>query len=231
MRFHVSAVLGTLVVLLAMTTVVVSAVDLDQYRDFRLGSSAALVGKAAGTTQVGDLQTLHARPALIQELQWRPPYRPEQGAGLDPVRDVVFRFVDDQLFQMLVTYERSRTEGLTAADMIAAITSAYGPVERGSSVPRGPVGYAAVDTATVLATWRNEGSSIALQHYDYGGGYSLVITSLALEQRARTATASAVAIDKTEAPAREAARLKSQGDASRDAAERTRSVNKGGFKP
>jgi hypothetical protein len=231
MRFHVSAALGTLVVLLAMTTVVVSAVDLEQYRDFRLGSSTALVAKAAGTTQVGELQTLHARPALIQELQWRPPYRPEQGAGLDPVRDVVFRFVDDQLFQMLVTYERSRTEGLTAADMIAAITSAYGPVERGSAVPSGPVGYAAVDTATVLATWRNEGSRMALQHYDYGGGYSLVITSVALEQRARTATASAVAIDKTEAPAREAARLKSQGEASRDAAERTRSVNKGGFKP
>jgi hypothetical protein len=230
MRFHISAALGTAIVL-AATTVAVSAVDLEQYRDFRLGSSTAVVRKAAGTTQVGDLQTLHARPALIQELQWRPPYRPEQGTAPDPVRDVVFRFVDDQLFEMLVTYERSRTEGLTAADMIAAITSAYGPVDRGSSVPRGRVGYTAVDTATVLATWRNEGSTVALQHYDYGGGYALVITSVALEQRARTATASAVAIDKTEAPAREAARIKSEDDASRDAAERTRSVNKGGFKP
>jgi hypothetical protein len=220
MRFHISAAVGTAIVL-AATTVAVSAVDLEQYRDFRLGSSTAVVRKAAGTTQVGDLQTLHARPALIQELQWRPPYRPEQGTAPDPVRDVVFRFVDDQLFEMLVT----------AADMIAAITSAYGPVDRGSSVPRGRVGYTAVDTATVLATWRNEGSTVALQHYDYGGGYALVITSVALEQRARTATASAVAIDKTEAPAREAARIKSEDDASRDAAERTRSVNKGGFKP
>jgi len=231
MQFHVSAAISASIGLVAMTTVALSALELDRYRDFRLGSSAALISKAAGTTEARDLKTLHLRPALIQELQWRPPYRPEQGTGQDPVRDVVFRFVDDQLFQMLVTYERGRTEGLTTADLIAAISTTYGPVERESSAPRARVGSVAVDTATILATWRNEGASVALQHYDYGGGYSLLITSVALEQRARTASATAVAIDKTEAPAREAARLKSQGDASRDAAERTRSVNKDGFKP
>src|SRR5688500_16829490 len=131
MQFHVSAALGASIGLAAITTVALSAADLDRYRDFRLGSSAALVAKAAGTTEARDLKTLHLRPALIQQLQWRAPYRPEQGIGLDPVREVVFRFVDDQLFQMLVTYERSRTEGLTAADMIAAISTTYGPVEQG----------------------------------------------------------------------------------------------------
>jgi hypothetical protein len=231
MQFHVSAALSASIGLVAMTTVALSALELDQYRDFRLGSSAAVVAKAAGSIEARDLKTLHLRPALIQELQWRPPYRPEQGTGQDPVRDVVFRFVDDQLFQMLVTYERGRTEGLTTEDMIAAISTTYGPVDEGSSALRARAGSVAVDTATILATWRDEGASVALQHHDYGGGYSLVITSVALEQRARTATATAAAIDKTEAPAREAARLKSQGDAARDAAERTRSVNRDGFKP
>ena len=231
MQFHMSAAISASIGLVAMATVALSALELDQYRGFRLGSSAALVSKAAGTTEARDLKTLHLRPSLIQELQWRPPYRPEQGTGQDPVRDVVFRFVDDQLFQMLVTYERGRTEGLTTADMIAAISTTYGPVDTGSSALPARTGSVAVDTATILATWRDEGASVALQHYDYGGGYSLLITSVALEQRARAASATAVALDKTEAPAREAARLKSQGDASRDAAERTRSVNKEGFKP
>jgi hypothetical protein len=213
-----------------MTAVAVAAPDLALYREFRLGSSTAVVVKTAGVTETRDLKTIHARPALIQELQWRPPYRPAPGVALDPVRDVVFSFVDDQLFQILVTYERSRTEGLTAADMTAALSATYGPAEQ-EQLPRKTTGYAAVDSATILARWRDEGASVVLQHYDYGGGYALVITSAALDERARTARASAVAIDNREAPAREAARLKSEGDASRDAAERTRSVNKGGFKP
>lgn len=216
--------------IVALAATAVAATDLAQYRDFRLGSSTALVVKAAGASEARDLKTVHVRPALVQELQWRPPYRPMPGVAPDPVRDVVFSFVDDQLFQMLVTYERSRTEGLTAADMTAALSETYGPAEVVTR-PRMTSGYAALDSASVLARWRTADTNIALQHYDYGGGYALVITSVALEARARAAIVSAVASDKQEAPAREAARLKSEDDASRDAAERTRSVNKDGFKP
>ena len=42
------------------------------------------------------------------------------------INEIVFSFVDDRLFRMTVVYDRSRTSGLTNADMIAALTDMYG---------------------------------------------------------------------------------------------------------
>ena len=208
----------------------VLATDLEQYRDFRLGSSTAVVAKVAGTTSARDLKTLHVRPALLQELDWRPPYNVDRSAsGADSVRRVVFSFVDDQLFRMVVEYDRSRTAGMTNDDMIAALSSAYGP--RGPVPSRMPVQHDVLDASTAIAQWRTADTSVVLQHSEYGDGYGLVLTSVRLEQLARKAQAAAAAIDAREAPAREAALLKGQRDAAREAAEKTRSTNKEAFKP
>ena len=71
---------------------------------------------------------IHERPALIQDLQWTTPYfvndsiEPQQ----DSVRQIVFSFIEGQLFRLTITYERSRTEGMTDVDMIAALSGRYG---------------------------------------------------------------------------------------------------------
>ena len=104
----------------------VSADDLSRYREFTLGSSVAAVTSVTRTAE-RDLKTVHSRPALMQEVTWQPRYMtglPVADRG--SINEMVFGFVDDRLFQMTVSYERSRTTGLTNADMIAALSERYG---------------------------------------------------------------------------------------------------------
>lgn len=207
------------------------AADPGTYREFRLGASTADV-LASARAAARDVKTLHERPALLEELSWRPPYT--SGRDVDEresVASIVFSFVDNQLFRMLIDYDRSRTEGLTREDMIGALTAVYGPRSTApASTPARP-DVDSLDTPTVLARWRQGDSSIVLQHSSYGGSFRLVILSVPLEALARKAQATAVTLDAREAPAREAARAKAQADADKAAAEKTRTTNKAVFKP
>jgi hypothetical protein len=221
---------GATVCLVMLATSALSAADLEQYRDFRLGSSTAAVAKAAGADLGRDLTTIHRQPALLQELRWRPPLDLDRGIGGDSVRSVVFSFIDDQLFTIVVGYERTRTEGLTKADMIAALSAVYGAGGPVSSSPRPSGGYA-LDAPTTLAQWRSSDTTVRLQHQDYNGEYALTVTSVVLEQRARKAQATAAATDVREAPARDAALRKSEAEAARERAAKTRSTNKETFDP
>ena len=208
-----------------------AAADPGTYRDFRLGASTADVIARAGAT-ARDVKKLHERPALLEELLWRPPYTSGRDANeRDSVAGIVFSFVDNQLFKMVIDYDRSRTEGLTKEDMIGSLTAVYGPR---STVPVSAPARSAIDsldTPTVLARWRQGETSITLQQSPYGGGFRLVILSVPLEALARKAQATAVTMDAREAPAREAARAKARADAEKAAAEKTRTTNKAAFKP
>ena len=44
----------------------------------------------------------------------------------DPVQHIVFSFYADQLFKLVVDDDRDRTEGMTDADMVEAISTRYG---------------------------------------------------------------------------------------------------------
>jgi hypothetical protein len=72
---------------------------------------------------------------------------------------------------------------------------------------------------------------VALQRKQLQRFFFLVITSLPLDIIARDAQATAVAMDKSEAPAREAALLKKRRTTRKLAAETTRSANKKVFQP
>ena len=48
----------------------------------------------------------------------------------DAVARVTFGFYNDQLFRIVVDYDRLRTEGMTEADMVGAISETYGPPSR-----------------------------------------------------------------------------------------------------
>ena len=222
---------GVIVASVCWPVAPVAADDPGTYREFRLGATTADVIAQAGTAP-RDVKTLHERPALLEELSWRPPYTSGRDTNeRDSVASIVFSFVDNQLFRMVIDYERSRTEGLTREDMIAALTALYGP--RSTAPVSAPARSAVdgLDTRTVLARWRQGETSIALQQSPYSGGFGLVILSVPLEALARKAQATAVTLDAREAPAREAARAKAQADAEKAAAEKTRTANKAAFKP
>lgn len=209
----------------------VVAADPGTYREFRLGSSTTDVIAKAGA-DARDVKTLHERPALLEELSWRRPYTSGRDANeRESVASIVFSFVDNQLFRMVIDYDRRLTEGLTREDMIDSLAGVYGPRSTAPvSTPARPV-IDSLDTPTVLARWRQGDTSIVLQHAPYGGGFGLVILSVPLDALARKAEATAVTLDAREAPAREAARAKAQADAEKTAAEKTRATNKAGFRP
>ena len=105
-----------------------SAQDLGRYREFELGSDVAVVSTVTGTA-ASDLKVIHHRPAVIQELTWRPRYGARRAASPDTesVEQVVFGFHDGRLFRVTVDYDREQTKGLIDADMVEAISAVYGP--------------------------------------------------------------------------------------------------------
>src|SRR5437899_1325752 len=92
--------------------------DLSRYREFQLDTDLPAVVKQA------DVKTIHQRPALIQDLCWEPHVR--LSADADSVKEVLFSFYNGDLFRVVVHYDRYKTEGLTADDLIQAISATYG---------------------------------------------------------------------------------------------------------
>jgi len=219
-----------LVAIILLASWPVAAADLGTYREFTIGASTADVIARTGASE-RDMKTLYERPALLQELSWRPRYASGRtSADRDSVAAIVFSFIDNQLFRMAIDYDRSRTEGLTKEDIITSLSAMYGPRStRPAPAPR--PAFDSLDTPTVFATWRQGDMMLTLNQSTYGGGFSLVIISVPLEALARKAQATAVTVDAREAPAREAARAKEQADAERAAAAKTRTTNKDAFKP
>ena len=78
---------------------------------------------------------IHRRPALIQELAWRP--QPLGASSqTEPAKEVVFSFYNGELFQIAINYDRYETEGLTTDDFIEAISSTYGTAAKPRLRPR-----------------------------------------------------------------------------------------------
>ena len=220
-----------LVAIILLASWPVAAAEFGTYREFTIGTSAADVIARTGAAE-RDVKTLHERPALLQEFLWRP--RDASGrnsADRDSVGAIVFSFIDNQLFRMVINYDRNRTEGLTKEDMITSLSAMYGPRSTRPAPIAPRSSFDSLDTPTVMATWRQDDVMLTLNQSTYGGGFSLVITSISLEALARKAQATAVTMDAREAPAREAARAKEQADAARAVAEKTRTTNKDAFKP
>jgi hypothetical protein len=219
---------GSCMVLLAASTI--AAQEPLRYREFPLGSDLASIGKLTGTLPT-DAKVIHSRPAVISELEWRPRYATRgESRQTDPVDSIVFRFYDDRLFTIIVDYDRRRTEGMTAADMIAAISATYGPTSGLASRPLGATSrYGFPDTA--LAIWGDAQSSLTLLRVAYPEAFRLVVTFTPLENLARRATATAVQMDAAEAPQRELARQKKAAEDALAAQEKAKAENKAQFRP
>ena len=203
------------------------AQDRLDYRAFVLESSVDAVVSASGA-RAADTKVLHERPAMIQEIEWRAPYAPAASAAVDPVRTILFSFCDNALYQLLVTYDLGRTDGLSNSDIIASLSSTYGAPVPGASRNR-PLD-AASDTI-VLAQWDRAGSSLTLLRGVYVPEFQLMLTSTVLSTRARGAIREAARQDILDAPRREREqRTKDAADAVA-ARDKIRANNKAAFRP
>ena len=165
---------------------------------------------------------------MMQELEWRPRYYSGGVAPLtDPVDVMLFKFYDDQLFMVVADYDRRRTEGMSAEDMIAAISETYGPV---SQVPSRRLGTPTVQYGfpdTPLAVWGTTEYSVTLLRVAYPASFRLVVAHTRLENLARTATAAAVGRIPTKRRSASSHRQKSEAADSAAAQEKAKSRKQG----
>lgn len=207
-----------------------SAQDMSRYRTYVLESSLDAVVLASGA-RAADAKTLHERPATIQQLEWRAPYVDSRNTLADPVREITFAFYNDALYQVIVNYDRDRTEGLTNSDIVESLSATYGAPTLAAPRTRTSAPAEAFPDSIVLARWENADSLLTLIRGSYTPEFQLILVSKPLSARARSAVREAIRLDAVEAPRREAAqRKKEAGDASA-ARDKTRSANKAAFRP
>ena len=104
--------------------------DFSSYRGLQFGMNVSAASKQAGT-KLTETRLVHQRPALIQEMEWQ--LRPSvltDPATADPAREGLLCFFNGELFRIVVIYDRYKVEGMTAEDMIEAISATYGTASR-----------------------------------------------------------------------------------------------------
>jgi hypothetical protein len=220
---------GVVLVAVVLSALVVHGQRSAHYRDFQLGTNVASVLALSGA-HASDVTTVHNRPIIQQELEWHRPYT--IGGATDSVQQIAFSFFDDQLFRLVIDYDREKTDGMTDADMIDAISMMYGatirPAARATSAPIDRLDQA---SGMRVATWGDAEFVAALYRSSYASGFRLIVTSTQLNARARSAEAEAVRLDVRDAPERERARLKKEADDTRAVQEKARLANKATFVP
>jgi hypothetical protein len=203
--------------------------DLSHYREYSLESSLNAVIATSGT-RVVDARVLRERPAKIQELEWRAPYASTGSKDVDPVRGIVFSFYDDRLYQIVVEYDRARTEGLTNADVVASVSAMYGKaLPTAARLPEGST-FTPVDTV-VLARWDSASSALTLVRGMYSPVFQLIVVSKSLRPLALRAIQESIRLDALDAPRRELEQRKKAADDAAEAREKVRATNKGAFRP
>jgi hypothetical protein len=215
---------------IAAVLVVVPAAgaDLSKYRTFSFGSDLPAVAAQIGAT-ASQAKPIHTRPALIQELEWRPqPLGPS--TRKDSATDVVFGFLAGALYRIEVRYDRYEIEGLTPDDVVEGVSAVYGPATRPAAVSgasRDSYDY----RDEVMAQWEDPLYRFDLIRSPSAGSYRLVGVLKTAEALATAATLEAKRLDDLEAPQREAARVAGDKSAAAALLEKARLANKPRFKP
>lgn len=219
--------------LVALSVPLLSAQDHSRYRDYRIGDDLRSIAEQSGVALPIARILLHEPAvlqelALLQELEWRPQYFRGAPRQSDAVARVTFGFYDDQLFRIVVDYERLRTEGMTEADMVGAISEIYGPPSRRAEPNRSfAEQHSKHDADFVVACWGDTEYSVTLLRVPDSSAFRLIVASGRLGSLAQVAGAGAVRPYSHEAPQRDVpARINDAEDV-----QSARLANKAAFKP
>lgn len=212
-----------------MSLPVLAGEDLSTYRAFHLEMDLPAIAALAGLAPT-DAKVIYRRPAVIQELQWRPD-RPF-GTSTDPVEEVLFSFCDGALYRIVVRYDPENTEGLTNEDLITGISATYGTPRRpDAKIISSSPSQAYSDSEEVIARWEDAEHSFSLFRQSYRSAVGLLVLSKRLDALAQVAIVEAKRLNEKEAPQREIDRKKKEDDERRAAGEKVRPANKANFRP
>jgi hypothetical protein len=205
------------------------AADLSRYRGIQIGTTLEIAAKQA-EAQLSEAKSVHQRPAVIQELEWRPRFSYKANAKeVDPVSDSLLRFYNGELFQIVTTYDRDKVKGMTEADMVDAISLTYGPATKPAVEIPYHSNYGSV--ASVLARWEDSDYSHDLIRTGDRSSFALILSNKRLNALAQAAIVEAVRLDGIEAPQRQINLQKLQDANDRIELDKARSENRPNFRP
>jgi beta-lactamase class D len=186
--------------------------DLSKYRNFSLGMSLARVSKQIGTNSNGP-SLIHERPAVIQELtsvSLSSSLRSSDQS--DPAPQMIFGFYNGDLYRIEVSYDQRATDGLTAEDMVRAVSALYGTATRPAAEINAPMKTSDGSKQKVIARWEDSQNSVSLFHSSTLDYFGLVVLSKRVDADAEAAIIESAKLDKEEAPQKEADRQKKAAD-------------------
>ena len=220
---------GGLLQLVPVSAPALGGPDLSRYRGFQFGETLPEVARQAGL-DVSQAKVIHARPALLQELEWPIWLASRFSSPQDPVRTILFSFYNGELFRILVSYDPSATKGLTNEDLTEAISAQYGTATKPANIE---IVFSSTqvynDSEAIIARWEDSQYSFNLYRSTYQPTFGMIAFSKGLDALARTATAEAIRLDAVEAPQREIQRQNQEDEKNRESLEKARQVNKSKF--
>lgn len=206
-----------------------AAAALSSYRGITLGDSVQVVADHL-KIPVTDVKVVHERPTVVQSITWRP-RRFVSGAGAerDPLAEMVLTFNLGRLARIEVIYDRDRTQGLTNADLVEALTAVYGPSLL-LSTPTGTT-TSAVSELETIGSWMDPETLVLLWRERYPSRVGLTLTSIDGDRALQDAISGGARLQASEAPARELAIRAAEAAAIQARDEKLRRDNKAAFKP
>ncbi len=185
--------------------------DLSKYRNFSFGMSLVELSKQVDSQPL-HAKLIHRRPAVIQEVTWWPRESSDSSLQAEPVWQVFFTFYNGELYRILVTYDRHATQGLTAEDMVQAISAQFGT----ATMPAAEISFSTNElyrsTERVIARWEDSQYSINLIRSSFLNSFALVMFSKRLDAQAEAAIAESVKLERQEDPQKEIERQRREAD-------------------
>jgi hypothetical protein len=172
------------------------------------------------------LQTklIQKHSAVIQELTCWPGGSFDYSRQTDSVRQIFFSFYNGELFRILVTYDQVATHGLTAEDLVQAVSTKYGTPTR----PVGEISFASSEmyrsTEKIIARWEDSQYSINLIRSRSLNSFALFMFSKRLDAQVQSAIAKSIKLEGQEVPQKEIDRQKKETDDLEAARQKNRKI-------
>ena len=202
-----------------------------QYRTYAMGDSLLAISRQIGQPLM-DATSTPAAPGAVQELRWHAGYvRRGAAPAVDPVDRLVFSFYEHRLFRIVIDYAPDRTEGMTAADMVAAVSELYGSPRRRTLATTEDAAAPVPPLETVIAQWISGDQSVVLLALQGQTTFRVIVVSSGLQTLARASGAREAPVDRPDWPSIEAARTRASLIGGEPPWQTTRRLNVASFVP
>jgi hypothetical protein len=149
------------------------------YRTYRMGDDPMSIARQIGVHSPA--AAVPGVPGPVVELRWRAQYVRRGGTpSSDPVTLLVFSFYEDQLFRVVIDYSADRTEGMTEADMVAAVSRVYGPPAKRTDPPNAVGLHPERPADSVVAQWIDGELQVALLAVRGQTAFRMIVASVPL---------------------------------------------------